>query len=115
MVLAMDEPTAMLDPRGRGEVMDSVRRLNGERGVTVVIVTHHMNEAALCDRVVVMDRGKIEIDGTPGEVFSRSSELKALGLSVPPTVALAQGLGLDAVPLTEEEAALVIFEEYGRC
>ncbi|MDR0325047.1 MAG: energy-coupling factor transporter ATPase [Oscillospiraceae bacterium] len=115
LVLAMDEPTAMLDPKGRGEVMETVRRLNRERGVTVVMVTHHMNEAALCGRVVVMDRGKVKLDGPPGDVFSRAGELQSLGLSVPQTVALAQGLGLDAAPLTEEECAELIFKEFSRC
>jgi len=113
LVLAMDEPTAMLDPKGRREVLETVRRLNGERGVTIVLVTHHMNEAALCGRVVVMDKGSVKMDGTPAEVFSRSAELQALGLTVPQTTALARGLGLDAVPLTEEDAAKVIFEEFG--
>ncbi|MDR0292772.1 MAG: energy-coupling factor transporter ATPase [Oscillospiraceae bacterium] len=110
LVLALDEPTAMLDPRGRGEVMETVRRLNRERGVTVVMVTHHMNEAALCGRVVVMDRGRIRLDGTPEDVFLRADELRALGLGVPQTVALARGLGLDAAPLTDEDCARVIFD-----
>jgi energy-coupling factor transport system ATP-binding protein len=109
VVLAMDEPTAMLDPKGRVEVMETVKRLNG-RGVTVIMVTHHMDEAALCSRVVVMDRGKVVMDGTPGEVFARPKELQDLGLTVPQTVALAQGLGIDAVPLTEEECAEVIYK-----
>ncbi|MCL1806072.1 MAG: energy-coupling factor transporter ATPase [Oscillospiraceae bacterium] len=108
-VLVMDEPTAMLDPKGRGEVMETVRRLNG-RGVTVVMVTHHMNEAALCGRAVVMDKGKVVMDGTPGEIFARAEALQDIGLTVPQTVALAQGLGIDAAPLTEEECAEVIYK-----
>jgi energy-coupling factor transport system ATP-binding protein len=115
LVLAMDEPTAMLDPKGRGEVMETVRSLNRERGVTVVMVTHHMDEAALCSRVVVMDRGKVALDGPPGEIFKNADTLQRLGLSVPQTVALVQGLGLDAVPLTEDEAVEILFEEFGRC
>jgi ABC-type glutathione transport system ATPase component len=74
-----------------------------------------MNEAALCGRVVVMDKGKVGMDGTPGEVFARAEELHALGLTVPQTVALTQGLGLDTVPLTEDEAANMIFKEFSRC
>jgi len=113
MVLAMDEPTAMLDPKGRVEVMETVRRLN-ERGVTVIMVTHHMEEAALCSRVVVMDKGKVVMDGTPREVFAHAEKLQELGLSVPQTVALAQGLGIDAVPLTEDECAEVIYRKLNR-
>ncbi|MDR1668390.1 MAG: energy-coupling factor transporter ATPase [Oscillospiraceae bacterium] len=111
-VLALDEPTAMLDPKGRVEVMETVRRLNAEKGVTVVMVTHHMNEAALFDRVVVMDKGAVALDGSPREVFRRAEELQALGLTVPQTVALAQALGLDAAPLTEEECADAIYHAY---
>jgi len=109
LVLAMDEPTAMLDPKGRGEVLETVRRLNRERGVTVIMVTHHMNEAALCDRVVVMDKGKVRLDGPPEEVFMRADELQSLGLTVPQTVALAQALGINAAPLTDEECAEVLY------
>ncbi len=108
-VLALDEPTAMLDPKGRAEVMETIRRLNAEKGVTVVMVTHHMNEAALCGRVVVMDKGSVVLDGTPGEIFRRADELKILGLTVPQTVAFARELGLDAAPLTEEECAEAIY------
>jgi energy-coupling factor transport system ATP-binding protein len=111
LVLAMDEPTAMLDPKGRREVLETAGRLNG-RGVTVILVTHHMDEAALCSRVVVMDRGKVVMDGTPREVFAGAEELRSLGLTVPQTAALAKGLGIDAVPLTEEECAEIIFREF---
>ncbi len=81
--LVLDEPTAMLDPQGREEVMSTIRRLNREEGMTIVLITHYMNEAALADRVVVMDDGKLMLDGTPKEVFSHVEELKAVGLDVP--------------------------------
>jgi energy-coupling factor transport system ATP-binding protein len=114
LVLAMDEPTAMLDPKGRSEVMETVRRLNTGRGVTVIMVTHHMDEAALCSRAVVMDKGRVVMDGTPGEVFSQAEGLQKLGLTIPQTAALARGLGLSAVPLTEEECAEAIFKEFSQ-
>ncbi|MDR1692427.1 MAG: energy-coupling factor transporter ATPase [Oscillospiraceae bacterium] len=113
-VLALDEPTAMLDPKGRVEVMETVRRLNAEKGVTVVMVTHHMNEAALFSRAVVMDQGKIALDGPPEDVFSRSEVLLKLGLTVPQTVALAQKLGLNAAPLTEEDCARAIAAAFAK-
>ncbi len=81
--IVLDEPTAMLDPRGRQEVMDTVRRLNRERGITVVLITHYMEEAAAADRVVVMDGGRVRMDGTPREVFSHVEELRATELDVP--------------------------------
>jgi energy-coupling factor transport system ATP-binding protein len=105
----------MLAPKGRREVMETVRRLNSEKSVTVVMVTHHMNEAALCGRVVVMDKGQIRMDGPPEDVFRRYDELHGLGLTVPQTVALARGLGIDAAPLTEEDCAEMIFKEFSRC
>ena len=108
--IVLDEATAMLDPIGRQEVLSTVHRLNKEKGITVVLITHHMNEAELADRVVVMDNGCVAMDGTPREVFARVDELRCMGLTVPDTVDLLDRLkkgGLD-VPLdalTVEECA----------
>lgn len=99
--IVLDEATAMLDPIGRQEVLSTARRLNREKGITVVLITHHMNEAEDADRVVVMDDGKIAMDGTPKEVFVRVEPLRSLGLTVPDTVDLLDRLrkaGVD-VPL----------------
>ena len=100
--IVLDEATAMLDPVGRREVLTAVHRLNRERGTTVVLITHHMNEAEDADRVVVMDDGKVALDGTPREVFTQVDALRSMGLTVPDTVDLLDRLrkdGLD-VPLT---------------
>ena len=86
--IVLDEPTAMLDPRGRHEVLDTVQRLNREKGITVILITHHMDEAAKADRVVVLHKGKIAADGTPQRVFSQVALLHELGLSAPETVEL---------------------------
>ena len=86
--LILDEATAMLDPRGRREVFDIVEKLNREQGITVIWITHFMEEAARCGRVVVMHEGKAVMDGTPREVFTRADELRAMRLDVPPMVAL---------------------------
>lgn len=99
--IVLDEATAMLDPIGRQEVLSTARRLNKEKGITVVLITHHMNEAEDADRVVVMDDGKIAMDGTPKEVFVQVEKLRSLGLTVPDTVDLLDRLrkaGVD-VPL----------------
>ena len=109
-VLVLDEATAMLDPDGRREVLDIVSRLHRETGITVVMITQHMEETLPCDRVVVMAGGKISFTGTPREVFRRSGELRELGLDVPETVwlrdALAErGLALPGDPLTMTETA----------
>lgn len=90
--IVLDEATAMLDPIGRQEVLATVHRLNQEKGITVVLITHHMNEAEDADRVIVMDNGKIAMDGTPKEVFVRVEELRSLGLTVPDTVDLLDRL-----------------------
>ena len=108
--LVLDEPTAMLDPVGRKEVLDTIKDLNTRAGVTVVLITHHMDEAAQADRLVVMNKGKIVADGTPKEVFQHVEELRSIGLTVPEPVSLMWELrkaGLD-VPLdvlTDEECA----------
>ena len=108
--LLLDEPTAMLDPQGRREVLDTVCRLNRENGMTVVLITHYMEEAALADRVVVMDEGKVVLDGTPREVFAQGERLTDLGLDVPQPTALctalrAAGVEISANLLTPEECA----------
>ena len=86
--IVLDEPTAMLDPRGRREVMETIGRLNKEKGITVVLITHHMDEAAQAQRVVVMHGGKIAADGTPQQVFSQVELLHEIGLAAPETVEL---------------------------
>lgn len=90
--IVLDEPTAMLDPKGRKEVMETIRKLNRERGITVVFITHFMEEAVQADRVVVMDNAKIRLDGTPKEVFRQASLLKSIGLDVPKAATLAEEL-----------------------
>lgn len=97
--IVLDEPTAMLDPKGRKEVMDTVRRLNRERGITVVFITHFMEEAAEADRVVVMDDAKILLDGTPKDVFTKAELLKSIGLDIPKAAALAAELRANGVPM----------------
>ena len=86
--IVLDEPTAMLDPRGRREVIETIGRLNKEKGITVVLITHHMDEAAKADRVVVLHKGKVAGDGTPEEVFSQVELLHKIGLAAPETVEL---------------------------
>ena len=108
--IVLDESTAMLDPSGRREVLDTVRRLNREKGITIVLITHHMNEAAMADRVVVMDDGHVVMDGKPREILTRMEDLRTIGLDVPHTVELLHGLREDGfdVPLdalTVEECA----------
>ena len=113
--IVLDEPTAMLDPIGRSEVMKTIRGLNRSSGVTVVLITHHMDEAAQADRLVVMAKGRVVADGTPREVFQRVEELKAVGLTVPETTELLWQLrqaGVD-VPLdalSDEECAQALFD-----
>ena len=86
--IILDEPTAMLDPKGRREVVDTIARLNREKGITVVLITHHMDEAAQAQRVVVLDKGTVAADGTPGEVFSQVELLHGIRLAAPETVEL---------------------------
>lgn len=113
--VVMDEPTAMLDPHGRQEVMDTIRMLNKERGITVILITHYMDEAVKADRVVVMDNGKIVLDGEPRNVFKNVEKLKALGLDVPQATELAYRLKKAGFPiaddiLDEEECASAILK-----
>ena len=100
-LIIMDEATAMLDPSGRAEVLATVRKLNREKGMTVVWITHFMEEAAVADRLVVMNDGSVAMEGTPRQVFSRVEEIKALGLDVPPMAELAQTLRERGMPLPE--------------
>ena len=93
LCIVLDEPTAMLDPSGRREVLDTVKKLNKEEGITILLITHYMDEAVQADRVVVMDDGVIRLDGTPRAVFAHVDELKALGLDVPQATELADRLG----------------------
>ena len=100
--IVLDEATAMLDPIGRREVLAAVEKLNREQGITVVLITHHMNEAEHADRVIVMNEGRVAMDGAPREVFAQVERLRAIGLTVPDTVELLyelRGAGCD-LPLT---------------
>lgn len=104
--LILDEVTSMLDPKGRKEVFDTVRRLNKQRGITVVWITHFMEEAALSDRVLVMHRGEIRMDGTPREVFANGDALRSLRLDVPPMALLAQELVRRGIDIREDILSL---------
>ena len=115
--IVLDEATAMLDPIGRREVLNVIEGLHREKDVTVVLITHHMNEAEHADRVIVMNDGRLAMDGTPKEVFSRAEELKELGLTVPDTVALlrelkSSGLDVPVDAVTVDECADVIMKEF---
>lgn len=94
--IVLDEPTAMLDPSGRKEVIDTVMKLNREEGITIVLITHYMDEAVKADRVVVMDDGKIKLDGTPEQVFSNTNKIKSLSLEVPQSTELVSRLGISS-------------------
>ena len=114
-VLVLDEPTAMLDPRGRREVISAVEKLCRERGITVMLITHHMDEAVRADRVLVLDRGRIVMDGPPKEIFPQTAALEALRLTVPDTTALigrlnAAGMRVRTDALTPEDCAAAIRE-----
>ena len=113
--IVLDEATAMLDPSGRREVLDTVHRLNRQRGITVVHITHHMSEAEDADRVIVMNDGVVAMDGVPREIFSRVEELQALGLAAPDTVELLRrlnrhGMDLPLTAITVDECARAIFQ-----
>lgn len=113
--IVLDEPTAMLDPNGRKEVLATIKRLNKEMGITVVLVTHFMDEAVEADRVVVIDNGEVYMDGTPREVFSRADELIAVGLDVPQATQLAKALNANGIEirtdiLNEEECIRAVLE-----
>ena len=99
--IILDEPTAMLDPNGRKEVLQAVKELNEKKGITVVLITHYMEEVTLADKVFVMDKGKIVMQGTPREVFSKVEELKSYRLDVPQVTLLAHELKQAGVPLPD--------------
>ena len=116
--IVLDEPTAMLDPKGRREVMETVSRLNREKGITVVLITHHMDEAAKADRVVVIHRGVIRADGKPKDVFADIDYMHELGLAAPETVELCHALNklgfrLPLDLLEAEDCAQAIYRELG--
>ena len=113
--IVLDEPTAMLDPKGCREVIDTIASLSREKGITVVLITHHMEEAAKAQRVVVLHKGKVAADGTPGEVFSQVALLHSLGLAAPESVELSwelnkQGFELPLNALEPEDCARAIYE-----
>ncbi|MBE6772200.1 MAG: energy-coupling factor transporter ATPase [Ruminococcaceae bacterium] len=101
--IVLDEPTAMLDPMGRDEVMQTIKRLNREMGITVVLVTHFMDEAVQADRVVVIDSGRMVMDGTPKEVFSQVEKLRSCGLDVPQSTEICHDLGIKECVLDVDE------------
>ena len=114
--IVLDEPTAMLDPKGRREVVDTVLRLNREKGITVILITHHMDEAARAGRVVVLHKGKVAADGTPKQVFSQVELLHKLGLAAPDTAELCftlnhEGFSLPLDALDTEECAQALYKE----
>ena len=98
-IMIMDESTAMLDPSGRKEVLDAICKLNREKGITVLWITHFMEEAALADHILVMDKGKLAMSGTPKAVFSQVEKIKSLGLDVPPMAELATALHASGMPI----------------
>ena len=106
--IVLDEPTAMLDPQGRQEVMDTIKRLNKEHNITIVLITHYMDEAVQADRVIVMDKGRVLTEGTPLQVFSQVQLLKSHSLDVPQSVELMyllqkSGVDVNSLPLTPNE------------
>ena len=108
--LVLDEPTAMLDPQGRKEVLEVVKRLQREKGLTVILITHFMEEAMAAQRVLVMDQGRAVMEGTPREIFVRTKELKALGLEAPMAGELAERLRKAGIPLPQEPGILTAEE-----
>ncbi|NLF00835.1 MAG: energy-coupling factor transporter ATPase, partial [Anaerolineales bacterium] len=97
--IVFDEPTSMLDPAGRRQILATIHRLNREEGLTVILITHAMDEAVAADRVLVMHAGRVVMDDTPAAVFARSDDLLALGLDLPPAVEIAHRLRAHGVPL----------------
>ena len=100
--IVLDEPTAMLDPQGRQEVIETIHRLNREEGITIILITHYMEEAAEADRVVVIDGGKVVLDDTPVKVFSQVDRMRSLGLDVPQVTELAWELKAAGIPISTE-------------
>ena len=117
--IVLDEATAMLDPIGRSEVISTIERLNRDEGITVVLITHHMNEAEHADRVIVMNEGRVAMDGAPREVFAQVERLRAIGLTVPDTVELlyelrGAGCDLPLAAITVDECADAIARCFGK-
>ena len=113
--IVLDEPTAMLDPQGRREVLKTIMDLNKDKDITVILITHHMDEAAKAGRVVVLHEGQVALDGTPKEVFSQVEKLHEMGLRAPETTELCwmlnqQGFHVDVACLDEEECAQTLYE-----
>ncbi|MBP1557589.1 MAG: energy-coupling factor transporter ATPase [Oscillospiraceae bacterium] len=113
-IIILDEPTAMLDPRGRAEVMETIKRLNDDLGVTIILITHYMDEAAACRRVIVMDDGKVLLDDTPKNVFSHASLLKKVGLDIPQATEMIYelkkcGIDLPDGIITDDECVEALF------
>ena len=113
--IVLDEPTAMLDPKGRREVMQTITKLNKDKNITLILITHHMDEAAQAQRVVVMHRGKVALDGTPREVFSQVDKLHEISLAAPETVELCSelnknGFSLPLDTMNAEECAQALYE-----
>ena len=117
--IVLDEATAMLDPIGRSEGISTIERLNRDEGITVVLITHHMNEAEHADRVIVMNEGRVAMDGAPREVFAQVEKLKSIGLTVPDTVELlyelrGAGCDLPLTAITVDECADAIARCFGK-
>ena len=117
--IVLDEATAMLDPIGRSEVISTIERLNRDEGITVVLITHHMNEAEHADRVIVMNEGRVAMDGAPRDVFAQVERLRAIGLTVPDTVELlyelrGAGCDLPLTAITVDECADAIARCFGK-
>ena len=117
--MILDEPTAMLDPQGRKEVLATVQKMNREKGMTIVLITHYMEEAAQCGRVVVMDKGRVVLDGKPEKVFSQVETLKSIGLDVPQVTELAweleqAGFSISPETISEEECVEALMRLFGR-
>lgn len=113
--IVLDEPTAMLDPVGRSEVLETLHELNDEKGITIILITHHMNEAIRADRIFVMDKGRLVMQGSPKEVFSKVDEIKSYGLEVPQVTELGHmlkqsGLNIEDGILSVEELMMQINE-----
>ena len=117
--MIFDESTAMLDPVGRKEVLETIEKLNREEGITVISITHYMDEAARADRVIVLSGGGLTLDGTPGEVFTHSETLRKAGLGLPQCTAVSQYLTINGIPIcgeinTPEQCAEAILEAWNR-
>lgn len=113
-IIILDEPTAMLDPRGRAEVMETIKRLNDDLGVTIILITHYMDEAAACRRVIVMDDGRVLLDDTPKKVFSHAALLKKVGLDIPQATEMIYelkkcGIDLPGGIITDDECVETLF------